>query len=721
MPNFNGLWTSRQQMQARGGNTWPALPGAPTSPVATAGSSSASVAFTAPANIGYPGSIIGYRVTSSPGGFTGTGLTSPVTVTGLTNGTAYTFTVAAQNVNGYGPESVASNSVTPIPPNYIEEVFSTWLYTGNGGANTINNGINLAGKGGLVWTKPRTSGTYNYHVLVDTVRGANNRLFLPSTIGQDFGTSVANFSSTGFSVSFSPDSNESGANYASWTFREQNKFFDIATYTGDGSFIRLLPWPANVTDSTIGAIIIKRTDSDGEWIYWHRTFGWQYLRLNATAAVVSATVVNGGTGSDGYYVNDIANISGASYVAYFFAHNAGGFGLSGNENVITCGSYTGNGSATGPVIDLGYEPQWVMIKRSSGAANWEMYDTMRGFTNGGLDNALFPNLDSAENTSNAGVLRPLATGFQLTSTSVTRNASGSGYIYIAIRRGLMAVPTLGTNVFTPALGRSQNPNYVSNFPVDFAMSEFRTSGANSTGSRLQGSGIMDTASTAVESSDGSTVWDFMDGYYINGRTSSFVSWMFRRAPGYMDVVCTQSGQFAVPHNLAVPPELIISKQRVSGGSPEWFVTVPSLGYAYLSTTSAFFGAPVFGAFTATNFTTPVIGAYNAVNYLFATCPGVSKVGTYTGTGATQIIACGFAAGARFVLIKSTSTTGDWYVWDSARGIVAGNDPYLRLNTTSAEVTGTDWVDTATTGFELSNAGGNLANSNGVSYIYLAIA
>jgi hypothetical protein len=74
-----------------------------------------------------------------------------------------------------------------------------------------------------------------------------------------------------------------------------------------------------------------------------------------------------------------------------------------------------------------------------------------------------------------------------------------------------------------------------------------------------------------------------------------------------------------------------------------------------------------------------------------------------------------------VLIKRTDSTGDWYVWDSARGIVAGNDPYLELNTADAEVTNTDWVDTAATGFELSNAGGNLANSSGVSYIFLAVS
>jgi hypothetical protein len=87
-----------------------------------------------------------------------------------------------------------------------------------------------------------------------------------------------------------------------------------------------------------------------------------------------------------------------------------------------------------------------------------------------------------------------------------------------------------------------------------------------------------------------------------------------------------------------------------------------------------------------------------VSYLFVTCPGVSKVGSYTGNGTTQVINCDFIAGARFVMIKRTDSTGDWYVWDSARGIVAGNDPYVLMNTNTAEVTGTDYVDTAASGF-----------------------
>ena len=88
------------------------VPGAPAIGSATAGDNQASVAFTAPASNG-GSTIIDYTVTSSPGGLTATGATSPIVVTGLTNGTAYTFTVKARNSAGTGTVSAASNSVTP--------------------------------------------------------------------------------------------------------------------------------------------------------------------------------------------------------------------------------------------------------------------------------------------------------------------------------------------------------------------------------------------------------------------------------------------------------------------------------------------------------------------------------------------------------------------------------------------------------------------------------
>jgi hypothetical protein len=147
------------------------------------------------------------------------------------------------------------------------------------------------------------------------------------------------------------------------------------------------------------------------------------------------------------------------------------------------------------------------------------------------------------------------------------------------------------------------------------------------------------------------------------------------------------------------------------------------GYLLLTATDAL-NTGLSATATSTTFTLGT-GAFdysdNYVAYLFATCAGVSKVGTYTGTGTTKQVDCGFTGGARFVLIKKTSGTGSWYVWDSARGIVSGNDPYLLLNSTAAEVTSTDYIDTYSAGFEISSTAPSEINENGGSFIFLAIS
>jgi hypothetical protein len=236
----------------------------------------------------------------------------------------------------------------------------------------------------------------------------------------------------------------------------------------------------------------------------------------------------------------------------------------------------------------------------------------------------------------------------------------------------------------------------------------------------------------------------MDGYIagadqgsasINFSPRSYINWSFSRAPGFFDVVCyTGTGSArTVTHNLGVVPELMIVKYRSGSSDEDWIVYSAATGNSSIlflntndakitglnnwnnttpsSTTFSLGGGGTYGNITGNNY----------VAYLFASCPGVSKVGSYTGTGTTLQVNCGFTGGARFVLIKRTDSTGDWYVWDSARGIVAGNDPYLTLNSTAAEVTTTDWVDTYSAGFELSSAAGNNANINGATYIYLSVA
>lgn len=123
-----GIWTVQQQMQARGASVWPSRPGAPTIGTATAGSTSASVAFTAPDCAGYP-AITSYLATSTPGCFTNTGASSPIVVSGLTNGTSYTFKVKATNASGTGPCSAASNSVVPAIPTGSQSYTSAGTYS----------------------------------------------------------------------------------------------------------------------------------------------------------------------------------------------------------------------------------------------------------------------------------------------------------------------------------------------------------------------------------------------------------------------------------------------------------------------------------------------------------------------------------------------------------------------------------------------------------------
>jgi hypothetical protein len=439
------------------------------------------------------------------------------------------------------------------------------------------------------------------------------------------------------------------------------------------------------------------------------------------------------------------NDSGQTYVAYLFAHNAGGFGLSGTDNVISCGSYTGNGSATGPVVTLGYEPQWVMVKRTDSTSNWTMFDTMRGMSQTSA-NLLYANLSDDEGIGTQGWVVPNATGFQLAITQSSVNASGSNYIYIAIRRGPMAVPTTGTSVFAPVVyaGNGTTQNITSGFANDMQIIRRRASAENNViEDKLRGSRVMFTNTTDSELTSTGDVTGYLNtgftlgasnqGSTNDGGSPSYISWNFRRAPGFFDEVCyTGTGaNLSVNHNLGVAPEMMIVKRRNT--SQNWYVSHSGRGSpwatfnGFLNDTGAFDQYYVwYQNPTSTQFFVEATGGASAsggtyVSYLFASCPGVSKVGSYTGNGSSQTINCGFTGGARFVMIKRTNSTGDWYVWDTARGIVSGNDPHLSLNTTAAEVTSNDTIDTDSTGFVVNQVSATNVNVSSATYIFMAVA
>ena len=643
------------------------------------------------------------------------------------------------------------------PAVYIEDVFSTYLYTANNTVITITNGIDLATKGGLVWQKARNGAGY-IHCLFDTARGVGNILHTDNTAASDAQSDNAALS-TGFTTGRCGGYvNSDSLTYASWTFRKQPKFFDIVTYTGTGSNTTI----AHTLGAVPGCIIVKRTDTTADWAVYHRSLAnTQYLVLNTTAAAATgATWWNSTTPTSSVFsvgTDASVNASGGTYVAYLFAHNAGGFGLAGTDNVISCGSFTtdGSGKAT---VNLGYEPQWLMAKASGAVENWYLEDNMRGFPVDGTLALLQPNGSNAE-ASTTNFFYSRATGFVAGSTAGSNLSVSTTYIYIAIRRGPMKVPTVGTSVFSPVYrqGTSTVVQVPTGFVTDLGITQSTQNGYSTGGAvfydRLRGRTLFlspsgssaedtyttlvqgfDTQSGVIMAADTSRAWTNFLGSPPNDNYEFYANWFFKRAPGFFDVVCyTGTGSnLTVAHNLTVVPQLIIIKNRTNGWS--WnvgynfgvssydFLTLdnndPGTNNAYSSHYTAAPTATQF--FLATNVRVNQSSA-NFVAYLFSTLAGVSKVGTYTGTGTTQVINCGFTSGARFVMIKRTDNVGDWFVWDSARGIVAGNDPYLVLNTTNAQVANTDYIDTYNAGFEISSTAPAAINASAGTFIFWAVA
>jgi hypothetical protein len=650
-----------------------------------------------------------------------------------------------QATSGAASQDAFGGNGVAVVPAYIEDVFSCFLYTGTGANQTITNNIDLSTNGGLVWIKQRSLSAS--HRLFDTARGATKYLTSSGAAGSATdATSLTAFNSTGFSLG-NNDAGDDTVNgstykYASWTFRKQPKFFDIQTWTGDGANRTI----SHSLGSVPACILVKRTSSgNAAWAVYHRSLAnTQYLVLNDTAAAATgATWWNSTTPTSTVFslgTDATVNESGKTYIAYIFAHDAGGFGLTGTDNVISCGTFTPSGGAA--TINLGYEPQWILSKVNSAGYFWRMVDNMRGIPvsppGSNTAKVLYANASNAE--ADSGDISPTATGFTVDGQADFQT------IYIAIRRGPMKVPTTGTSVFAPVarIGTGSIVNVTTpNFAPDLLFSrDYGSSvGKFSFNDKLRGpsNSLYSTDTAAEVTTTGLTSFNNLgytaaaDGLSYNESGDGMITECFQRAPSFMDVVCwTGTGSATTfSHNLQAVPELMIVKRRSTAFS--WTVYAASLAATeimVLNTTAAIqAGSDAWNSTRPTSSVFSVSPGSNSTNasgstyvaYLFATCAGVSKVGSYTGTATTKQIDCGFTAGARFVLIKRTDDVGDWYVWDTARGIIAGNDPYLLLNSTAAEVTSTDYIDTYSAGFEISSTAPAAINANGGTYIFLAIA
>jgi len=617
---------------------------------------------------------------------------------------------------------------------YVEDVFSTYLYDGTGAAHTITNGIDLDGEGGLTWIKTRNTGTSAWHSLSDTERGAGYILRSDLTNAQNFDTAeFTSFNSDGFTVGNDTQTNGSGRTYASFTFRKAEKWFTALTYTGTGVDPMSVPHNLGVTP---GCVIIKRTDTTADWQVMFPGLiadgygGTGRMRLNTTAAYAATGWTSIADSTHITIPTNLAeiNASGGTYVAYLFASDAGGFGDDGSESIIKCGTFTTDGTQTAEVTGLGWEPQYVLFKNVNLGNNWQIHDSMRGMPWGSYT-YLAANSSGAEVSGAAPVISPTPDGFLVNNANYDQLS-----IYIAIRRP-MKTPESGTEVFSPSTyaGNDPTPTVITTgFPVDLALTAYRdlaNAGAFGFTPRLT-EAYLYSATTAAEVATGlafdSNTSFATDANHWNQSPSNLIGYGFKRATGFMDVVAyTGDGVSGrqIPHNLKVTPELAFTKQRSGDANTNWWNFYYPTGQVRTFNNNAFSNWGITASSTWFEGDPSLNNASTKpfVAYLFATLDGVSKVGSYTGTGADLNVDCGFSAGARFILIKRSDSTGDWYVWDSERGIVAGNDPYLLLNSTAAEVTSTDYIDPLSSGFTVTSSAPAALNASGGTYIFLAIA
>ena len=320
------------------------------------------------------------------------------------------------------------------------------LYTGTAASRSITNAASF--RPDFVWIKGRSIVVDND--LFDSVRGVN--LFLISNSNAAEGNNpntLTAFNSNGFNLGTSAFTNSSGATFVAWQWQAGSSTvtntsgtisaqvrantttgFSILTYTGTGA------------NATVGhglgvapkMVIVKKNiiASGGTataWIVWHTGISnTQYLMLNVTDAVATNTTVWNSISPTSTVISVGTNIqtnrSTDGYVAYCWAEIAG---------FSKFGSYTGNGSADGPFVYLGFRPKFIIYKRTNSTGSWGIFDTSRNTYNLST-NVLYANLADAEYTSTgAGFdnIDILSNGFKPRQTNSGINASGSTYIYAA--------------------------------------------------------------------------------------------------------------------------------------------------------------------------------------------------------------------------------------------------------------------------------------------------
>ena len=662
--------------------------------------------------------------------------------------------VSASNVKllcCQGDTSIAATKQSAYP-NPIQ--FEKW-----GSPTSLNFGPFTASgtsDGGMVWFKSRTSG--GNPNIVDSIRGGTSYTFTNTTqAGTDNGYHIKSFNAGGFTVQNAGSGSNSGGNtYVGWTFKTEKKFFTQLQYTGNGVNRQI----AHDLGSTPGMMMIKRVDGGGSssnWRVYHRMNNagttpqnyaiWLDLQNEAVASPTSwnntaptATHFTVGT-------HEQVNFDTGTYMAYLFAHDAGGFGED-DESIVKCGGYVGNYNANGPTINLGWEPQYIFIKRASGGTeHWICYDASRQISN--LDGKDFDIETSGNAVERESIdwLHLTSTGFKINAAYNHINGNNDNYIYLAIRRtdgkvGRPVTADTAQNYFHSAYGRASTPNNKTAtntmpFAIDTGIMKQPTGGsAWLIGTRQTGRSVLETNDTTTKSDNSYWEWDYPRGWVsYTGDNTSWQTWGWKRGLSH-DVVCYHGDGTVgrqITHNMNSVPEMIWVKSR--DNTTHWQVyhvglndgTTPQNYRILLNETNAETSSTDYWNNTAPTKTVVTVGdnatcnqsGFNFVMYLFASITGVSKCGYYTGTAATgNVITTGFRP--RYIIMKRANNTGAWYQIDTTRGMTNNAGDYWLIMNGNQSNQVDPLVNTTDTGFTIVDTG-TAINGNGDKYIYYAHA
>ena len=331
--------------------------------------------------------------------------------------------------------------------------FKAKLYTGNGSSQNIT-GIGFDPD----WSWCKSRGV-EVHELYDKIRGAGKRIQTQSTAGENT-EGYQSFITDGFAWSGSGNCNANSVGYISWNWKANGQGSAnsdgtiTTTYTSANTIsgVSIIKYTGTGANATIGHglgtapnfFMIKRTDTSGfNWFCYHDDPVYlgagKFINLDLTTAAQSSTSIWQNTAPTSSVINlgsdGGVNANGGTYICYAFSNRNGH---------LKVGRYTGHtvGNADRyPFLNCGFKPSFLLVRSSSLALNWTIWDDARGIINPNY-NYIYPNLNSAgtnlaHGTAGSFAMDFVSNGVKIMNTDSKFNQGGQYYMYLAIGQTLV--------------------------------------------------------------------------------------------------------------------------------------------------------------------------------------------------------------------------------------------------------------------------------------------